>query len=101
MKQLVRTWIEAERDYYKLSPARAIRRLNKELATHFTHSRVNEWKRGKHHPSSLVLSVLLYRSLPWVLEAAGVSVSEGQMAQVDDALWVRTRRRGKIVHLMR
>src|SRR6267378_7582005 len=101
MRQLARTWIEAEREYYQLSPARAIRRLNKELATRFTHSRVSEWKRGKHQPSSLVLSVLLYRSLPWILETAGVSVSDGQLARVDDALWLRVRRRGKTVHVMR
>src|SRR5258706_16438009 len=101
MRQLARSWLEAERKYYELSLAQAIRQLNEELGTHYTHSRVSEWKRGKHRLSAVAVSVLLYRSLPWILQTAGVSVSEDQMARIDDALWVRVRRRGKTIHVMR
>ena len=52
-----------------------------------THSRVSEWKRGKYCPQPAVLSEMLYRAFPWILDTAGVQATKAQMDQVDNMLW--------------
>ena len=88
MKRLVESWGKAEKNYYGNTQAQAIARLNKTLKLRITHSRVSEWKRGKYHPSALVLSEMLWRTLPWTLWIAALDISPTQQNQIDACLWV-------------
>lgn len=86
MKRLVKSWVEAEKSYGD-SLAEAIRVLNEERGMHVTHSRVSEWRRGVYTPSPLVLSHMLYQSLPWLLEEAEITVSKAQLHALERLIW--------------
>ncbi len=95
MQKLVESWIRAEKERYGNSLAAALRRMNDQLDTAITHSRVSEWRRGVYVPSQEVLSALLYRTLPWALEKAGVEMSLAQWRTLEELLWVVGERDGK------
>src|SRR5437899_524016 len=87
MKQLVTSWLQAERTVHNHSTADAIRLLNEAFSTHITHSRVAEWRRGVYTPSHGVLAFMLHRTLPWALQRAGIDVSAEQIAAIEPLLW--------------
>ncbi len=88
MKQLVASWIKAEKYYYGNTQAQAIRLMIEATGQRITHSRVSEWKRGKYCPSANVLSEMLWRTLPWALGQANLSISAEQQDRIDTKLWV-------------
>jgi hypothetical protein len=87
MRQLVDSWVEAERTGYGNTLADAIKLLSKECGITLTHSRVAEWRNGKYTPSPKVLSHMLYRVYPWALRRAGLHASEAQLDMIEDLLW--------------
>jgi hypothetical protein len=87
MRQLVESWVAAEKTGYRNTLAEAIRELNQECGTTVTHSRVAEWRKGKYTPSPKVLSHMLYRVYPWALQKAGLRASEAQLDAIEDLLW--------------
>ena len=87
MRQLVSSWIEAEKRGYRNSVAEAIRLLNKECDMSLTHSRLSEWRRGKYTPSPEALSQMLYRVLPWALMKVGLKATDAQLDALEDLLW--------------
>ena len=87
VRQLVASWLLAEREYYGNTPAQALRELNEALGLLTTHSRVSEWRRGVYVPSAEVLSEMLHRSLPWLLEQAGVPVDPNKLGALNRLLW--------------
>jgi len=87
IRQLVDSWIQAEKEHYGLTQREAVARLNDELSIRLRVSRVAEWKRGKYCPSPAVLSELLWRTLPWALHRAGINVSKSQQVSRDHLLW--------------
>jgi len=87
MRQLVATWIDAERIGYGNTLAVAIKLLSKECGITLTHSRVAEWRSGKYTPSPKVLSQMLYRVYPWALMRAGLHASEAQLDAIEELLW--------------
>lgn len=90
MKQLVESWIKAEKHYYGNTQAGAIQRMMQVTGQRITHSRVSEWKRGKYCPSANILSEMLWRTLPWALRQAGIYISAPQQDKIDTKLWVFT-----------
>ena len=60
-----------------------------------THSRVGEWRRGVYVPSQVVLSQMLFRTLPWALKQAGVTVSQEQLASLTERFWIAIERDGQ------
>jgi hypothetical protein len=87
MRQLVDSWVEAERTGYGNTLADAIKVLSQECGITLTHSRVAEWRNGKYTPSPKVLSHMLYRVYPWALRRAGLHASEAQLDTIEDLLW--------------
>lgn len=88
MRRLVESWIEAEQDFHGNTLAAAIKRMNEARDMRLTHSRVSEWRRGVYVPSPVVLSQMLYRTLPWALKQAGIAVSAAQFSELVKRLWV-------------
>ena len=72
MKQLVKSWLEAEQESGN-SISEAIDMMNECLEMYVTHSRVSEWRRGIYVPSQKVLSYMLHRTLRWALKEVGVT----------------------------
>ncbi len=97
MKQLVASWIEAERQHHGNSLGEAVRQLNALLYTHVTCSRVSEWRRGVYCPKQAVLSHMLYRALPWILEKANVPAADEHFQRLKRMLWVIEEKDGKAV----
>jgi hypothetical protein len=87
MKQLVCSWVEAEKSGYRNTLGGAIEELNKECGTKLTYSRLAEWRKGKYTPSQKVLSQLLYRVLPWALLKVGIKATEAQLDALEDLIW--------------
>jgi hypothetical protein len=87
MKSFIESWIAAERDDYGNNQAQAIKALNEQLGTNLTHSRLSEYRRGIYEPSARANRYMLWCMLPWVLESAGVNVSDEQMGKIRVLLW--------------
>ena len=96
MRRLVESWIEAERDHHGNRLAQAIRRMNEKRGGSLTHSRVSEWRRGVYVPSQVILSQMLYRTLPWALQRAGIAPSEAQYQELEKLLWMAQEKDGEI-----
>jgi hypothetical protein len=94
MRQLVNSWIRAEKDSGN-NLAAAIRRMNEKHDTKLTHSRVAEWRRGRYAPSQVMISHMLYRILPWVLTQAGIATTEQQRKALEELLWVFNEKDGR------
>lgn len=97
MRQLVASWLQAEREYHGNTQAQALRELNEALGLRVRHSRVAEWRRGVYVPSAEALSEMLYRALPWLLEQAGVAADRDQFRALDRLLWLHEEKRGKVL----
>ena len=95
MRQLVTSWLQAERKYHGNTQAQALRELNESLGVRVTHSRVAEWRRGVYVPSAEVLSEMLYRALPWLLKQAGITADRNQLGVLDRLLWVHNEDGGR------
>src|SRR4051794_33221162 len=95
MRQLVKSWIQAEKEYYGNNLSAAIKLLNRDCNTSVTHSRVSEWSRGVYRPSQTVLSLMLLRVLPWALHQATIAVTEEQMLALEEMFWITIAERGE------
>ncbi len=95
MKRLVESWVRAELEYHGNNLAAAIRLLNEICGTRVTHSRVAEWRRGIYTPSQAILSMMLYRTLPWALRQAGIAVDVGQMTRLRSLFWKDFEKKGQ------
>jgi hypothetical protein len=87
MRQLVESWIAAERDFYGNDLGKAITVLNETMGGRVTRSRVSEWRRGKCAPGNAVISQLLWRTYPWVLRKAGIAVDQAGLERIEELLW--------------
>ncbi len=87
MRQLVSSWVEAQRHGYHRTLGMAIKELGRECAIKLTYSRLSEWRKGKYTPSQKVLSQLFFDVLPWVLQEAGVKVTAEQQDVLDGLIW--------------
>lgn len=87
MKQLVRSWVEAEKDGYGHSQTEAIAYLSRECGITLNHSRLAEWRSGKHTPCPAVTSKMLHRVLPWALFKIGLKPSSPQLDSLEDLLF--------------
>lgn len=92
MRRLVESWIEAEKADHGNTLAAAIGRMNEKRGTSLTHSRVSEWRRGVYVPSPIVLSQMLYRTLPWALAEAGITAGSQQYLALQALLWITTEK---------
>ncbi len=101
MRQLVSSWVEAEKDVYRHTLREAIEELNRECGIKVTYSRLAEWRKGKYTPSQKVLSQMLYRVLFWALIEAGIQASEAQLDKLEELIWKVNVRDGEryIEHL--
>jgi hypothetical protein len=101
MKQLVSSWVEAEKNGYGHSLREAIEELNRQCGIKLTYSRLAEWRKGKYTPSQKVLSQMLYRVLFWALIKAGIQASEAQLDTLEELIWKVNVRDGEryIEHL--
>ncbi len=88
MRKLVDSWISAEREHYGNTLGKAIKGLNATLGMQATCSRVSEWRRGVYHPSNIVLSQMLWRTLPWALKKAGIDTSAEAIYRMRNLLWI-------------
>jgi hypothetical protein len=88
VKRLVDSWIEAERVIHGHNLASAIRRMNEKRGSSLTHSRVSEWRRGVFTPTPAVLSMMLFRALPWMLKEAGIDATPESYSRLEEFLWV-------------
>lgn len=95
MRQLVSSWVEAEKTGYRNTLAKAIRDLNSKCGMALTHSRLAEWRRGKYTPSPEALSQMLHRVLPWALTRIGINASQAQLRALEDLLWKVNVRNGE------
>jgi hypothetical protein len=86
MKRMVESWVEAERSYGH-TPATALRQLNENLGTKYTHSRLSQWRRGVYTPAPSVLSRMLFRTLPWAIDEVGIEASDEQLQALDRYFW--------------
>ncbi len=86
MRRLVESWIAAEKAY-GFNLAEAIRQLNEDRGMALTHSRVAEWRSGKYAPSHQAISYMLYNTLPWAIEQAGIQATQAQLDALDELLW--------------
>jgi hypothetical protein len=84
MKQLVNSWIEAEKNGYRNTLAGAIREISQECGIKLTHSRVSEWRKGKYTPSPKVIAYMLYKVYPWALLRVGITATESQLDGLED-----------------
>jgi len=87
MRRLVESWIQAEKEYHGNNLAAAIRRMNEKRGCHLMHSRVSEWRRGVYVPSQVVLSQMLFRTLPWALKNAGIAATKEQERRLEAFFW--------------
>jgi hypothetical protein len=87
MRQLVSSWVEAQKHGYRNTLGGAIKELNQECGIKLTYSRLAEWRKGKYTPSQKVLSQLLYKVLPWALMKVGVMATEAQLDALEDLIW--------------
>ena len=87
MRQLVSSWVEAQKHGYRRTLGEAIKELGQECSIKLTYSRLSESRRGKYTPSQKVLSQLLYDVLPWALQKAGVKVTAEQQEALDGLIW--------------
>lgn len=97
MRQLVASWLQAELEHHGNTQAQALRELNETLGLRVRHSRVAEWRRGVYTPSVEVVSEMLFRVLPWLLEQAGVTADKDKLTAIDRLLWLHEERRGKVL----
>ncbi len=95
MRRLVESWIRAEKEHHGNSLAAAIRRMNEKRGTKLTHSRVAEWRRGVYVPEQLILSQMLYRTLPWAIKQAGIAAPAQQVSALEKLLWVIEEKDGQ------
>ncbi len=95
MKQLVASWIEAERQHHGNTLGKAIENLNAVLNMRANCSRVSEWRRGVYCPSPVVLSLMLSQTLPWALKKAGIAASNPQFRELEKLLWVSVEKDGQ------
>jgi len=95
MRRLVDSWIHAERESHGNTIAQALEGMKVELGSSTTHSRVAEWRRGVYVPSPQALSYMLNRTLPWVLQNAGIRVSPAQQRALEAKLWVSYEKDGE------
>jgi len=87
MRQLVSSWVEAQKNGYRNTLGGAIKELSQECGIKLTYSRLAEWRAGKYTPSQKVLSRLFYDVLPWALLKAGVKVTAEQQDALDGLIW--------------
>ncbi len=87
MRQLVSSWVEAEKNGYRHTLREAIEELNRECGIKLTYSRLAEWRRGRYTPSQKVLSQMLYRVLFWALVKAGIQATESQLDALEELIW--------------
>jgi len=87
MRQLVSSWVEAEKNGYRHTLREAIEELNRECGIKLTYSRLAEWRRGRYTPSQKVLSQMLYRVLFWALVKAGIHATEAQLDALEELIW--------------
>lgn len=92
MRQLVDSWVEAEKTGYGNTLGDAIKALSKECGITLTHSRVAEWRKGKYTPSPKVLSHMLYRVYPWALQEVGLRASKASSTRWRTCCGRSTRR---------
>jgi transcriptional regulator with XRE-family HTH domain len=97
VRQLVASWLQAKREYHGNTQAQALRELNDALGLRIRASRVAEWRRGVYTPSIEVVSEMLYRAMPWLLEQAAIVASLDQLSALDRLLWVHEEKRGKVL----
>ena len=100
MRQLVISWVSAQKTGYRNALPTAIGALNRECGINVTHSRLAEWRAGKYTPPAKVLSHMLYSVLPWALreagiQAAGIQATEAQLDALEDLIWVVTSKDGE------
>jgi hypothetical protein len=57
------------------------------IISYASFSRLSEWRRGKYTPTPKVASQMLFDTLPWAMEKAGISVTREQQDALDDLLW--------------
>ncbi len=101
MRQLVSSWVEAEKNGYRHTLSEAIEELNRECGIKLTYSRLAEWRKGKYTPSQKVLSEMFYRVLPWALMKSGIKATDEQLDALEDLIWKVNVRDGEryIEHL--
>jgi len=87
MRQLVSSWVEAEKNGYRQTLREAIEELNRKCGIKLTYSRLAEWRRGRYTPSQKVLSQMLYRVLFWALVKAGIQATESQLDALEELIW--------------
>jgi hypothetical protein len=87
MRQLVGSWIEAQKNGYRKTLSEAIKELNKDSGSTVALSRFAEWGKGKYTRSAKVLSHLLFWVLPWALLRAGLETTEAQRDALEDLIW--------------
>lgn len=85
MRRLVESWNAAERELHGNTLAAAIEDLNQTLQMRVSRARVSEWRRGVNHPSTSVVSQLLWRTMPWALGEAGAP--PGALESIRAHLW--------------
>lgn len=95
MRQLVKSWVDAEKEYHGLTLGEAIEKLNADLAMRANYSRVSEWKRGRYVPNPTALSWMLSRVLPWMLQKMGLDPTPEALDRMANLLWVREIKDGK------
>ena len=95
MRQLVTSWVAAQKTGYRNTLPDAIKTLNRECGIDTTHSRLAEWRAGKYTPSQKVISHMLYEVLPWALREAGIGATEAQLDALEDLLWTVTVKDGE------
>ena len=95
MRQLVASWVSAQKTGYRAPLPAAIGSINRECGVAATHSRLAEWRAGKYTPSPKVLSRMLYEVLPWALQEVGIRATEAQLDALEDLIWIVTVRDGE------
>lgn len=86
MRQLVNSWIEAEKQGYNNTLGGAIKDLNQACAMRLTYSRLAEWRKGKYTPAPKVIQHMLYRVLPWALVKIGIEATDAQLDALEDLI---------------
>ena len=87
MKQLVASWIKAEQEWHRQSLAAAVARMNDTLGSVTTTSRVSEWRRGVYVPSTVTVSYMLSRTLPWAIKESAFPFTRDQHHMLAALLW--------------
>ena len=97
MRRLVESWIQAENALHGNNLAAAVRHMNERRAMSVTASRVSEWRRGVYVPSQLVLSHMLFRTLPWALSKAGIANDPQEYQALEELIWNSSEEGEKIL----